>query len=80
MILEELISKVSSTSTSRDVERSLQVRGTTGGLAGRKEVTMSKELSNEKIERTKVSFESDGVELVSYLHHRSHATGRGHAL
>lgn len=38
---------------------------------------MSKELSNEKIERTKVSFESDSVELVSYLHHRSHATGRG---
>jgi uncharacterized protein len=38
---------------------------------------MSKEHSNEKIERTKVSFESDGVELVGYLHHRSHATGRG---
>jgi uncharacterized protein len=37
---------------------------------------MSKEHSNEKIERTKVSFESDGMELVSYLHHRSHATGR----
>jgi fermentation-respiration switch protein FrsA (DUF1100 family) len=38
---------------------------------------MSKEHSKEKIERTKVSFESDGVELVSYLHHPSHATGRG---
>jgi uncharacterized protein len=38
---------------------------------------MSKEHTNEKIERTKVSFESDGVELVSYLHHRSLATGRG---
>ena len=38
---------------------------------------MSKEHSNEKIERTKVYFESDGVELVSYLHHPCHATGRG---
>jgi hypothetical protein len=65
---------------SRDVERSLQGRGATGGVAGRKEVTMSKEHSNEKIERTKVSFESDGVELAGYLHHHGHATGKGHAL
>ena len=38
---------------------------------------MSKEHSNEKIERTKVSFESEGMDLVGYLHHRGRATGRG---
>jgi pimeloyl-ACP methyl ester carboxylesterase len=38
---------------------------------------MSKERSNEEIERTKESFESGGVELVGYFHHRGRATGRG---
>ena len=38
--------------------------------------TYEEEHSSEKIARTRVSFESGGVELLGYLHHPPRATGK----
>jgi uncharacterized protein len=47
-----------------------RARGVTRGA------TYEGEHGSEKIARTRVSFESDGVELVGYLHHHPRATGK----